>query len=397
MGPREDYRVRPGRVIRTRERFDGRRRYGALMLASHVAHRRVDSAHRGPRTRWGGVRCKLISVVGVSSRELAQRHRNLHRVVGEGDGEEAWLSPALEALVRGDRESLSTFLHTVGSPIGLEATRASCRTHWVVLDANGRPKVKALALRLADEVIHYCVPRSKIEDALAHRDETGSLSKLMRLQREAQELFSRLDNSGEGGELLLYFLMELELGIPQILCKMSLKTNSQMHIHGVDGVHAELLEDERLAVYWGESKVYDSFSTALSACFNSIELYLNDDGAGPLQRDIHLVRDNIDAGNRGVTLALARYFDNDNPESNQLEVRGACLIGFSQSEYRSPFEADSVKVKAAVTELMTDWQSKIGQRIKDKNIAHFHIEVFCVPVPSAQDFRDAMKEALRLQ
>ncbi|WP_223252149.1 Hachiman antiphage defense system protein HamA [Paracoccus mutanolyticus] len=47
-------------------------------------------------------------------------------------------------------------------------------------------------------------------------------------------MFTDLKSSGEGGELLLYLLTERFLGLPQILCKMSLKTSA--HYHGADGV-----------------------------------------------------------------------------------------------------------------------------------------------------------------
>lgn len=222
--------------------------------------------------------------------------------------ESSWFVPALESIVRGESENLASYLHTFGPVSTLADTRASCRTHWVVSDANGRPRVAALATRLAEEVVSYCIPRSRIEEALNHLGATKSPNKLLRLQAEAKDLFSRLEKSGEGGELLLYYLLESYLGIPQILCKMSLKTNAQMHVHGVDGVHAEMLPDGTLAVYWGESKVYDDFGSAIAACFDSVEPFLMDAGGGPLQRDILLVRDNIDAGNRELTLALAQIF-----------------------------------------------------------------------------------------
>ena len=37
--------------------------------------------------------------------------------------------------------------------------------------------------------------------------------------------------------MLLYMLVQAFLGLPQLLCKMPLKTSSEMHYHGADGIH----------------------------------------------------------------------------------------------------------------------------------------------------------------
>jgi Cap4 SAVED domain len=42
--------------------------------------------------------------------------------------------------------------------------------------------------------------------------------------------------------MLLYLLLEVELGIPQLLCKTPLKTNPEVHYHGVDGVHGKVTD-----------------------------------------------------------------------------------------------------------------------------------------------------------
>lgn len=307
----------------------------------------------------------------------------------------SWFADALTAAARQEPEGIESYLHTVGPPASIQSTGAFCRTHWVPLNPQGQPRVAVLAKRLAEDVINYCIPRRKIDDAHSYFLKTGSTSRFSRLETEARGLFTRLIQSGEGGELLLYFLMESYLGIPQILCKMDLKTNSNMHIHGVDGVHAQFLPNGNLAVYWGESKIYKDFDGAIKDCFESITPFLTDAGGGAVERDMHLVRDNVDASNRELSLELAKYFDNDHVEAQRLEVRGACLVGFSHSEYTSsPFEPDGTTIRADLLTLMAGWQQKIAKRITTKNISSFHIEIFCVPLPSADEFRKALRTAL---
>ncbi|HRE03210.1 MAG TPA: DUF1837 domain-containing protein, partial [Ilumatobacteraceae bacterium] len=153
-----------------------------------------------------------------------------------------------------------------------------------------------LAGKLAEQAVDYCVPRSRVEDARRHLELTGSADRFVRLSREASELFTSLTNSGEGGELLLFLLLERVLGVPQLLCKMSLKTNSEMHVHGTDGVHVKVLDNGRLGLYWCESKLYDDPQSAVRACFDSIAPFLLDEGNGAARRDLLLLRDHLDTG-----------------------------------------------------------------------------------------------------
>lgn len=295
---------------------------------------------------------------------------------------------------RFEPESITSYLHTVGAATQIQGTLATCRIHWVPLDAHGRPRVHQLATRLADAIVDYCIPRSKGKDALEAQLRSGAKTKESQLKREAKSLFSNLEKSGEGGELLLYLLLESLLGIPQILCKMSLKTNSNMHFHGVDGVHAQLLENDNLAIYWGESKMHGDFSGALAACFSSIAPFLHDSGGGPLERDLILARDGVDLADRELSLRIAKYFDSDEPESLRAEMRGACLIGFSKTDYSSPFEADGVTVTSEVRQLLDGWMKQISGRVKGQSVDKFEMEVFCVPVPSADDFREQVRLAV---
>ena len=306
------------------------------------------------------------------------------------------LADFLNGISRGQSRDVNTYFHQVGDPSLLDGTKTTCHTHWLRSDPNGRPRLDVLVGRLANHVLEYCIPRARIAEATDELNATKSPYKLMQLQDEARSLFSSIENSGEGGELLLYFLLEWGLGIPQILCKMPHKTNSSLMINGVDGVHAKALENGNIAVYWGESKVYDDFASAVSNCFASIEPYLNDSGGGPLARDLLLARDNLDTGEREMTLQMAKYFTRDEPESARLEVRGACLVAFTQSPFEAPVEADEA-IKAAVIGQVDKWKKSISKKVVNKHIESFHIEFFCLPIPSGSGFRDSFAKAMGLK
>lgn len=317
--------------------------------------------------------------------------------ITQTQGAERWMIDAFQGLSRdkGDRD-LSGVLTVVGETVDLEGTAARCRCHFVASDGNARVKVDALADKVARQALEYCTPRSRLLEANAEFEATGSYEGLVRLGNEARELFTKIDSSGEAGEMLLYLLLEVGLGLPQIFCKMPLKTNPQMHVHGVDGVHGSLEPDGRLGLYWCEAKLYGSVSAATRECFASLSPYLLDDGSGPAQRDLLLVRDGLDTGNEDLDRALRRFLDDDSPASHYRVVKGACLIGFSLEDYPSPFAADGVSLVEEIKEQLEGWFTGTGKRVLAEGIESFEIEVFCVPMPDVEEFRGAVKGHLHL-
>lgn len=296
-----------------------------------------------------------------------------------------WLVAALGRLAKPEARGVDGYLVEAGECVTLDQTRTCCRCHFVRLDANGRPRVHALVSALADQVVDYCIPRSTLLEANEHFERTGSMEAITALDRQARSLFVNVTTSGEGGELLLYLLLERVLGLPQLLCKMRLKTNTQMHVHGVDGVHGKVLEDGRLALYWGESKLHASVNNAIAGCFESVAPYLLDPGGGASERDLELVRQELDLGDPAVERALLRYFDDSQPESARVEIRGACLIGFDLADY--PGAEQGAQLAEDVTRRIARWQHSIGGRVTARELESFELEVFCVPLPSVEDFR----------
>jgi hypothetical protein len=309
-------------------------------------------------------------------------------------GGDPWLCAALDGIARNKNRSLAPYLDSVGDATLLNGTATTVRCHFVKHGTNDQPRLQQLVNVVAEQIVDYCIPRSRILEAATHLNDTGSTDKVIRLRREAQDLFTTLENSGEGGELLLYTLLEVGLGIPQILCKMPLKTNAQLHYNGVDGVHAKALENGNLAVYWGEAKLYKSPAAAVDSAFESIAPFLLDDGTGASERDVLLLRDNADTGDPAMTAALKRFFTEDAVESAGLEIRGACLVGFSVANYPKPFGPDGVAIQQRVANLLKKWHEKLESAVGDRKLAEFEIEVFLVPIPSVDEFRKLLRETI---
>lgn len=300
-----------------------------------------------------------------------------------------------DQLPRNRGRSLDGLL-TVEEPFALSNTKATCRCHFVAFDANNRPMVKELVSWLVREVLDYCIPRSRIARAKAADTKSGGTSETVGLANDARKLFANLKLSGEGGEMLLYLLLEVGLGLPQLLCKMGLKTDEEMHVHGVDGVHGRLLEDDRLALYWGESKLYASVNDAIDAALTGLTPYLKDTGGDEAKRDLGLLRDFLDLEAPELTALVKGFFDEGNFGRRHVEVRGAALVGFSLEDYAYPLEEDRVTATKATTDLLQQCQERATLTIDQNELSSFVLEIFFVPFPNVEAFRVELRSQLGL-
>jgi hypothetical protein len=316
--------------------------------------------------------------------------------VTQMQGIEPWMTEAFNALSHGNDQDLAPFLSCVSRDVGLANTETVCRCHFLKRDGNDRPVVDRLAAKVAAQAIQYCIPRTRLKEAREELEKTERFEKVARLQEEARSLFTDIDKSGEGGEMLLYLLLEAELGLPQLLCKMPLKTSSRVHFHGVDGIHGSLEEDGRLGLYWCESKLHKEVGAATRDCFESLAPFLLDEGTKASKRDLLLVRDHLDLADSKLSDALKLYLDDDAIQSTLRVVKGASLIGFSLEEYPNPFEADGRSVAQEVSEQVQGWFDAIGKHVNRHKLDSFEIEVFCLPMPDVEAFRKAIKTHLHL-
>jgi hypothetical protein len=301
----------------------------------------------------------------------------------------------LDSLARVGDRTLDGLI-TVEHPVALANTEATCRCHFVVFDGNNQPMVKELASWLVREVVDYCIPRSRIARAKAADKRSGGSSEIVGLANEARRLFANLKLSGEGGEMLLYLLLEVGLGLPQLLCKMALKTDVEMHFHGADGAHAKLLDDGRVALYWGESKLYASASEAIGAAIAGLAPYLKDMGGPEAFRDLGLLRDYLDLEDAELTQVVKAFFEEGKFGRRAVEVRGAALVGFSLEDYTYPLESDRATATKAAAKQLARWQKTAGRSIAKYGLESFVMEIFFLPFPDIEAFRTELRSQLGL-
>jgi len=303
----------------------------------------------------------------------------------------------LAAQLTGDPGVLDVHLTLVERDVVIDGQAVRIHCHCLSVDGNGRVQPQRLAEFMRNAVVDYAIPRSQVAEARARDLKYNSSEATTALVERAKRSFTDLANTGEGGEMLLFLLAERFLKLPQILCKMDLKTDTRMHYHGADGVYAGVTPEGMLKLYWGESKVYETASAAIRDCLASLAPFLiePDHEDAERERDLILLSDKADLANLELTAALKRYFDRNSVMSNRVQYCGVALVGFDAPFY----PADNVKAIAdeivkGSREALTGWREAIGKRLAAEKLSDMEIELFCIPLPSANGFRSAFLKAM---
>lgn len=316
-------------------------------------------------------------------------------------GREAFLSSItaanLTAALTGDPEVLDVHLSLVERDVIIDGCQVKIHCHCLTVDGNGRVQPHRLAEFMRNAVADYAIPRSQLAKAKARDTKYNSTEAVTALVEQARCSFTDLAKTGEGGEMLLFLLAERFLKLPQVLCKMDLKTDTRMHYHGADGVYAGITPEGMLKLYWGESKIYKDATTAIKDCLASIAPFLMEpehEGA-ERERDLILLSDKADLSDPDLTAALKRYFDKTSPMSKRVKYCAVALVGFDAAFYPDDkVQAVGDKLAEAARIELKKWCATIGKRLKKEKLEQIEVELFCLPLPSAENFRAAFLKAM---
>lgn len=313
------------------------------------------------------------------------------------------LDEALNRLFVQSRNEIMARIEQISFCVDISETQAKGYCYCLKIDANGNLRLKDLIDFIDTKVIEYAIPKKEIDEAKLYFIETNSPSKIDALKKKAKELFTDLEKTGEGGEILLYILIQEFLKIPQLISKMSLKTSGQLHYQGADGIHAKYDENTGcLNLYWAEAKMYQDLNAAITNCFESLKGFLLDpQGYNSTQeRDIQLITANIQANVNDSELEdlLVGYFDKDNDLSNKVVYKGLCFIGFDYNQYPSDIDLSKTTedIKNAIFAEHQKWYDTLSEKIKAHlNLNTKEIHVFLMPFRSVSEFRKYYLETIK--
>jgi len=258
---------------------------------------------------------------------------------------------------------------------------------------------------LSTKLIAFCLPRKEIrstQERWVKLTTQKQVEDAVRLHNRALDLFKRANRAtnrnGEFGEVIAYLLIESVLRAPQLVAKMSLKTNSQMPVHGSDGIHFRLeTPGGELRLFWGESKCYQSVEQAIMRAAESVAENLEHE---KMSHELFLIEQHADLDDFPVELkeAILEFLDPYSEKSNLRLDTSVMLIAFdfdayAKAEGAPPANAEAVFARHLAAELPI-LAARIDAALDHHAVPAHDLHVFFMPVPSITDMRDRFQSRI---
>lgn len=204
----------------------------------------------------------------------------------------------------------------------------------------------------------------------------------------AREKFTNLPLSGELGELILFALLESDRNAPQILNKMSLKTDGNMHIHGLDAIHMGVWNKE-LCLFYGSSKMYGKLTKGLYDAIKELENFEEDPKNEKLE--INLINNNIDSSRFKEYTSQLKEVLNPYSKKTSLRIVYAIFIGFNWDSIKKLDFKNIRNIKSELEICYANYENNIIKKCEQK-ISKSKIdrsfEFFFIPFKSVSDIRE---------
>jgi|GEM_PF-1033339 len=315
----------------------------------------------------------------------------------------------LQSMLSASRQNYDACIGHVQHQHTVAGVTATTRLHHLKFNANGLPKLDALAKCLVNHAIDYAI-------SARNRPAVMTAQEGARLMQEARKLFrvvaapvGTADLAGEAGELLLYFLLEAVIGAPQVVAKIELKTNPALEVNGSDGIHmCWNATDNLVDVYFGESKMYTDVGAALTNAFKSVENFHTN---GMRDHEYSMVTKFFKGVDDNVMAAVAEVLDTGKPGPGA-RINHACLIGYDwaatgitpgqalaavEAEYCHQYLLEAPRLhKLLKSRFDTCHKATNGCQtpLCQCQWKQYRFEVFFLPLASVQAFRDAFNTAM---
>ncbi|MDD2774662.1 MAG: DUF1837 domain-containing protein [Gallionella sp.] len=301
----------------------------------------------------------------------------------------------LNSFLSACRKSYDKCIDFVKHTDSINGITATTRLHHLKFDGNGKPMISALAETLYEHIIEYCISTQNRPSPLTPKDAT-------KLTREARNLFIHPesteddpDQTGEAGEALLYFLLESVLGVPQIVAKMELKTNKNDEVKGSDGIHMCWNESEQLVdLYFGEAKLYQNMDAAITSMLKSVASFHE---KNMCRHEFKLATKHFKYANPRVQEAVKDLLGSGVP-SGGVRINHACLVGYNWDEYKNSTLLPISQLTSEFREKYKIDSPRIHKSLQSKfdkfERKHLRFEIFFLPFPTVQEFRNAFNAAL---
>lgn len=253
------------------------------------------------------------------------------------DDKNATLKSAIDDLL--DPSALDTVLNSAYTS-ELDSTLHSPRTTLLHVRFNeDQPQIAGLARFLWKQCVNYALSRKRrlaFKKALleASPADISASADIVRVVREVFIDFNKKypSRASEVGEVLAYCIAVHHLAASQIAAKMSLKTSSNMPVHGLDGIHATF-NNGQLSVYFLESKLSKTANDGAREYAESVSTFIKNEKQ--YLREYELIGDlsNLDSLEGEARAIALEHFDVVGKPEIQRRERYVGVICYSESKH----------------------------------------------------------------
>lgn len=267
---------------------------------------------------------------------------------------------------------------------------------------DGKPTTDEFLTYLATQMLNYAIPFNKRMEAYSVSN-PSDLAPITALKKEAKDLFQRATNTGEFGELILYLILRDFFDAPQVVCKMSLKTNPNLPVFGADALHMGFI-GSTMVLYHGESKMFSDKTpnNAIEKSIQSSKAFLKNkkskNGARARDFEINLISSHfsIPQCSEEQKKAILAYLNPLKKEHNNSKDVAVCLVGFDMDFYKQHHTLDGIeqlfaeKYRSQIDEATNIFESQV----KKQSLSQYNFHFILLPFESITDFREKFLEIL---
>ena len=254
--------------------------------------------------------------------------------------------------------------------------------------------VQGIEKALMEVVIDFAVTRRRVKKYYENRSFMG-------LSKDARSKFRKYtENKGELGELLLYTFLEGELGAPQILSKMSLKTSPNEYVKQSDGIHyLKPKNSDRYYLIFGEAKMTKPLSVGFKKAFESISKHQEDDDK---KYEISLISSHIEEEiieKPDQDLIETILYPSESEHRIKVSDAYGNFIGFEIDDSEGQKKTDDeyeewLKKKIIATVKNKRTISRIEGYIKDNNLVGETFYVYLLPFTDLETTREQLTKGI---
>lgn len=300
------------------------------------------------------------------------------------------------------------FLAACDSPSSLNSSPATTLVFPRFREAS--PDMEAFAEYLWLQAANYVIPLRKRKQAninAAGSSTGGDMSMATRLLKETKRAFIEYkkkypQRASEVGELLAYVIALEYLEAAQVASKMALKTNANMPVHGLDGIHASF-ENGIMTLYFLESKLSASANAGVREYAESVAGFGTRLKQYLLEYEILSDLGNLDALSAADKKTALEYLDVYGAKKSQRLERSVGVICYTEKKHfnnklmkgKSTAPADHENYfKSSYSAEFVHHQNAAITHLKSYGVDVSDCEVFFVAVPDVNELRKLFYEVM---